>query len=213
MTARPANNFTVFRPKQVTGIKFGSTDFTTDSFTSTTTALDTDFTTKNATALLDLTGARATNTSTPVIAEAFAKDITFSGNERSVTEENLLGSDTGGAQNQETVVEPASLVEVEMTIVYRNNIPLSIYNDTTVCCLMTVDNNETATAGVLNLAFRTITILKVGDISLSPEGIMEQKVKFSCKGGTTAAGISVDDGSDVWYKIYGGDYAEEIQMA
>lgn len=214
----------VFRPKHVSSIKFGSTDFSTINFSSTTVALDTSFSTNNSgtassgtavpgTVLLNLVGAQTHTggTATAAYSEAFAKDITYSGNERSVTEENLLGSDTGGAQNQETNVDPTSLLEVTMTIVYRNPVPTSIFNDRTKCCLMEMDNEETASSGLANFAFKEITVLTVGALTMNSEGMMEQTVKFSCKGGTTGISIIVETVTETWYKVTGGDYAEEIR--
>lgn len=221
---------TIFRPKQVTSIKFGSKDFTDADYSSQAVAIDTAFATNNSgiptsgtavsndpgIVMVDLVGTRAVTggTARPAYSEAFAKDISFSGNERGVEEENLLGADTSSTQNQETVINPASLLEVTLTIVYRNPTPTSIFTDETKCCLMELDNEESSSSGVLNLAFKSITVLQVGALSLTADGgMMEQTVKFSCKGGTVGDPISVDSGTEIWYRIKGGNYLEEVRVA
>ena len=218
---------TIFRPTTVDSIKFGGTDFSSGDYTSTTVALDTAFATNNpgtpesgsATTAgivrLDLVGAQAntSGTASAAYSESFAKEITFSGNERSTSADNLLGADSDGTQNQEVTISPTTLVSCEMTIVYRNPVPSSIFNDDTKCCLMVMDNSESDTSGVLNIGCRTITVLHVGGLTLTPEGMMEQKVKFSFKGGTTGDSIVVSTGSETWYKVKGGSYVEEIRTA
>ena len=208
-----ATNYTVFRPKHVDAIQFGDTKWTSANFLSTTVSLASSFSVNNGTVLWDAVGSRDANT--PVKSEAWAKDIAFSGNERSVSEENLLGSDSDGAQNQETAVDPNSLQEVSMTLVYRNNSPLAIFNDTTECCYMSIDNEESATSGVLTVAMNDISMLQVGALTMNADGMMEQTVKFSHKGGTTGSSVSVVQAapSQSWHKIKGGDYAEEIRIA
>lgn len=208
-----ASNYSVFRPDDVDSIKFGGTAWTSADFSSTGTALDTSFTENNGTALLDLSGDR--DGESPVKSEAFAKDITFSGNERSISAEDLLGADTNGTQNQEVSISPASLQTVELTIVYRNNTPLSIFNENTKCCLMELDNSESSGTGVLNIACNNITVLHVGSLALKPDGMMEQKVKFSHKGGTTGSAVSVTQisPSETWSRITGGDYSEEVRLS
>lgn len=217
----------VYRPKHVSAIQFGGTDFTETDLTSTTVALDTAFATNNpATATagsantqaiqLDLVGTQTglsstASTASPNYSDAFAREITFSGNERSVNTQDLLGANTDGTQNQEVDIAPNSLLEVEMTIVYRNPVPMSIFNDNTKCCLMVFDNEETSKTGVTNIVFKTITVLTVGGLSLTPEGKMEQKVRFMCKGGTTGTSIICNTGTETWYRVRGGDYAEETR--
>lgn len=208
-----AANYSVFRPKHVDAIKFGSTNWSAADFASTTTALDTSFGTNNATVLLDVVGALDSNN--PVKSAAFAKDITYSGNERTTSEENLLGADTNGTQNQEIGIGPTSLQVVELTLVYRNNIPFSIFNDTTKCCLMSLDNSEGTTSGIANFAFNNITVLHVGSVAVKADGLMEQKIKFSHKGGTTGSAITVTQAapSETWHRVNGGDYSEEVRTS
>ncbi len=208
--------FTAYRPTHVDGIKFGGTRWSDTEFQSALLALDTTFDTNNATVLADLVGARSGSPATeiPVISEAWAKEISYSGNERSVTEENLLGTDTTGAQNQEANIEPASLLEVTMTLVYRNPTPTSLFSDTTKCCLMQLDNEETSTSGLANWGFNDITVLTAGQLSLTPEGLVEQTVKFSCLGGTNSVTNVVQSSpAENWYKVIGGNYAEEFRTA
>ena len=181
---------------------------------STTEALDYSFDTNNASPLLDLVG--SADSANPTISYAFGKNFTVNGNERSTSEENLLGVDTVGAQNSELNTDPNSKLDVEVTIVYRNTSPLSIFNDTTKACLIQMDNSESASTGVLNLAFNNIIVNHVGSLTMNPEGMMEQKVKFSCRGGTSGSAISVTNTTptESWTRIRAGlDYAEEIQTA
>jgi len=208
-----ATNYTIFRPKHVDGIKFGDTAWSTADFSSAAAALDTVFTANNASPLFDAVGTRDAND--PVQSEAFAKNITFSGNERSTTENNLLGSDANGTQNQEIDISATSLQEVTLTLVYRNNVPFSIFNDTTTCCIMEVDNSEGATSGIANFGFNNITMLSVGSLTMNEDGMMEQTLKFSHKGGTTGSVIAVTQasGSEAWSKVVGGDYAEEVRLS
>ena len=209
-----AGNYTVFRAKHVDGIKFGGTAWSSTDMSSTGTALDTSFTTNNATALLDLVGAVDANN--PVKSYAFGKDFTISGNERSTSEENLLGADSSGSQNAELNVDPNSKLDVECTVVYRNTTPLSIFNDSTKACLVEMDNSESATTGVLNLGFNNIKVTHVGSQAMNPDGMMEQKIKFTCRGGTSGSAISVSQASpaESWTRIRAGtDYAEEIRTA
>jgi len=206
-----ATNYSVYRPKHAQAVKFGSTQWSTAQFASTSQALDTSYAANNATTLFDAVG--ITGTSSPVTIAPFAKEITFSGNERSTTEENLIGADGNGTQNQEIGINPTSLQVVEMTLVYRNNVPLSIFNDTTKCCLMQFDNDEGSTSGLLNIGCNNITVLHVGSVKLGSSGLMEQKIKFTFKGGTTGTVITVTDGSESWKRINGGDYSEEVRIA
>lgn len=207
-----ATNFTTFKAKHADRAVFGDTAWSSTDFDSTTIALDTSFDTNNGTPLLDLVGDVDSNS--PVKSAPFAKDITVSGNERSTTEDNLLGADSNGTQHQEVDCSPASLQTVEMTLVYRNNVPFSIFNDSTKCMLLSLNNNESSTTGVLNMAYNNITVLHVGGTTLNPDGNMEQKIKFSHKGGTTGTAISVTQSapSETWERIVGGDYAEEVRL-
>jgi len=207
-----ATNYSIFRPKHVSSIQFGDTAWTNAQFISTTTALDTSFATNNSTILFDAVGSRDANS--PVASEAFAKDISYSGNERSFSEDALLGSDTNGSQNQELGESTVSLQEVSMTLVYRNNVPFSIFNDTTKSCIMELDNEESAASGLANFGFNNIKVTGVGSISMNSDGMMEQTLKFTHKGGTTGSAISVTQGSpsETWSRITGGDYAEEVRL-
>ena len=217
MTAGTANNYTVVRPQNVDAIQFGDTAWTTADYSSTTAALHTSFAVNNASPLLDVVGINASYAaggSLPVYSAPFGKDITYSGNERSTTSDNLLGANSDGTQNQETAISPTSLQNVEMTVVYRNNTPFSIFNDTTKSCLMQIDNAESATTGQMNIACNNITMLHVGSLTLNPEGLMEQKIKFSNKGGTTGSIIELTD-TGTWtsgVRVVGGDYAEEVRI-
>ena len=207
-------NFTVFRAKHVDSIKFGGTAWTEAQMSGTASALDTYFATQNATILLDLVG--SPDTVNPTKSYAFGKDFSITGNERSTSEENLLGSDSTGSQNAELNVDPNSLLSVECTIVYRNTSPLAIFNDSTKACLIEMDNSESSTTGQLNFGFNNVKVNHVGSQTMNPDGMMEQKVKFSCRGGTSGAAITVNQSSpaETWTKIRAGlDYAEEIRTA
>lgn len=208
-----ATNYTIFKATDVESFKFGDTAWSSSDLTSTTIALDTSFAANNATPLLNLVGDRDAND--PVKSEAFAKEVQVTGNERATEDLDLLGSDTTGAQNGEVIGGAVSKLRVEATIVYRNNVPMSIFNDTTKCALIEMDNAETTTTGKLNMAFNNITVVHVGSLSRSTDGAMEQKVIFECKGGTTgtATEVTQTSPSETWSKVAGGDYAEEIRKA
>lgn len=207
-------NYTPFRAKHIDGVKFGSTAWTTADMDSTTIALDTSFATNNATALLDLVGsADAVN---PTASYAFAKDFSTSGNERAINEDPLLGADATGTQNKEISSADNSNIEVEFTCVYRNPMPLAIFNDTTKCCIISMDNSESSTTGVVNLAFNNLIMTGVGSLVRNADGLMEQKVKFICRGGTSGSAISVTQStpSESWTRYRAGlDYAEEVRTA
>lgn len=208
-------NYTVFRAKHVTGFKFGSTAWTEANMTSTTVALDSSFTTNNTSVLLNLVG--AADAVNPTKSYAFAKDVSITGNERSVSEENLLGADSAGSQNQELNVDPNSRLEFEATVVYRNTAPLSIFNDTTKAALIEMDNSESASTGELNIALNNLVVTHVGSLTRNADGMMEQKVKGTCRGGTSGTSITVTQttpASESWVRIRAGtDYAEEIRTA
>jgi len=210
-----AGNFTVFRAKHVDSFQFGDTAWSSTDMSSTTVALDSSFNTNNETILLDVVG--ATDANNPVKSYAFGKDFTVNGNERSTSEENLLGSDTVGAQNSEINIDPNSKMDVEGTLVYRNTSPLAIFNDSTKCCLIEMDNSESSSTGQLNIAFNNISVTHVGSLSMNPDGMMEQKIKFSCRGGTSGSAISVTQStpsSESWTRVRAGlDYAEEIRTS
>lgn len=207
-------NFTTFRAKHVTGIKFGSTAWSDASLASTTIALDTSFATNNATPLIDLTGTADTNN--PTTSYAFARDFSTSGNEISSTDEAFLGADAQGSQNSEIAYGAASAMDVEMTVVYRNPKVSGIFASTTVACLVTMDNDESSTTGFLNIAFNNVVMLHVGSLTRNSDGLMEQKVKFRVRGGTAGSEITCTQSSpaETWkrYRL-GSDYAEEVRTA
>jgi hypothetical protein len=207
-------NFTSFRAKHVEGIKFGNVAWTVANWASAVLALDTTFTTNNATALINLVG--SADTSNPTKSYAFAKDFSTAGNERSSSEESLLGADTSGSQNTELSYGNNSKIDVEFTCVYRNPQVTAIFNDSTKCCLIQLDNEEGTTTGVLNLAFNNIVMTHVGSLTRNSDGLMEQKVKFSIRGGFASTVVSVSQvtPSETWVRYnIGPDYAEEIRTA
>ena len=207
-------NYTPFRAKHIEGVKFGSTAWTSADMASTANALDTTFATNNGSVLLNLVGDADTNS--PTKSYAFAKDFKTSGNEREISEDPLLGNDSSNSQNVEIGTGSNSKITTEFTCVYRNNAPLSIFNDTTKCCLIQMDNDESVSAGVVNIAFNNIMMTKVGDLTRNSDGLMEQMVSFTCRGGTSGTEITVNQAApaETWKKIRAGvDYAEEIQTA
>lgn len=206
-------NYTPFRAKHVKGIKFGGTAWTPADMTSTTIALDTSFATNNASPLINLTG--AADVVNPTVSYAFAKDFSTSGNERSSAEEALLGADTSGAQNTELTYGNNSKIDVEFTCVYRNLMITAIFNDSTKACLIELDNSESAATGVVNLGFNSIVMTHVGSLTRNSDGLMEQKVKFSIRGGFAGSAISVTQvaPAETWKRYRTGeDYTEEIRL-
>ena len=173
--------------------------------------MDTAFDTNNASPLIDLVGQQDSNN--PVKSEAWCKEINITGNERTITEEDLLGEDASGAQNKEVIGGSVSRLTCEATLVYRNNVPLSIFNDTTKAALIEMDNSESASTGKINIACNNITIMHVGSLRQAPDGLMEQRLTFTFAGGTTGSVISVSTGTEDWSKVRGGDYAEEVRTA
>jgi hypothetical protein len=208
----PLGNYTPFRAKDVTAIRFGATALTDTEMDATTVTLLNYFNSANASSeLIDLTGAADTNN--PTTSYAFAKDFTTSGNERSSSEDSLLGADTDGWQNTEITYGSNSKIDVEFTCVYRNPAVSGIFDDDTNACIITLDNNESSTTGELTLFFNNIVMTQVGGITRNNDGLMEHKVKFSCRGGFSGSSISVtDSNSYVRYRL-GPDYAEEIRTA
>jgi hypothetical protein len=172
--------------------------------------LHSNFDTNNTTALLDLCGTRDANS--PVKSEAFATEIIFSGNERKIDEQNLLGIDSTGAQNAEIIGGSVSMVEVEIPCVFRNNVPLSIFNDTTKACLIELNNSESSTTGDLFIACNNIQMKHVGSQKVGADGPVTQSIKFSFKGGTTSTPITVTNGGHTYSKVCGGSYSEEVQL-
>lgn len=208
-----SGNYTIFKANQVDVFQFGDTAWTEADMASTANALDTTFATNNATPLLDLVGELDGND--PVTSAPFAMEVKITGNERSIEEEDLLGNDVSGAQNKEVVGGSVSKLRCEANLMYRNNVPLSIFNDSTKCALITMDNGESASTGKLNIAMNNITIVQVGGIERTPNGSMKQKIVFDFKGGIVGSPISVTQASpsETWSKVRGGDYAEEVQVA
>ena len=207
-------NYTTFKAKHVDGILFGDTAWTSTNYDSTSDTLKTSFTANNATALLDLVGsADAVN---PTKSYAFAKDFAESGNEKSVTDEPLLGVDENGTQNMEISDEAPSSLSIETTAVYRNIVPTTIFNDNTKCCLIKMDNSEGSSAGELFIGYNNIIMTQVGGLTRNSNGNFEQKIKFSCRGGTAATStISVTDtteGNFTRIRV-GKDKVEEIKTA
>jgi hypothetical protein len=209
-------NYTPFRAKHVSSIKFGSTAWTEANMSSTALALDTTFTTNNATALANLTGGTALDSVNPTKTACWAKDFSESGNERSTSEEDLLGADPQGSQCQELSADNVSKITVEFTLIYRNTVPAGLFSDSTKACLIEMDNSESTTTGQLNLAYNNIIVTHAGGLTRNADGFMEQKVKFDCRGGMAGSAISVDQSSpaEEWSRIrLGMDKAEEIRTA
>lgn len=209
-------NYTPFRAKHVESIKFGSTAWTSADMTSTSDALDTTFATNNGTILADLAAGSTVDTLNPTKTACWAKDFTESGNERSTSEENLLGADAQGSQCQELSADTISKLTVEFTLIYRNPTPNLLFNDATKCCLIEMDNSESATTGQLNIGYNNIIVTHVGSLTRNADGFMEQKVKFECRGGQSGAAISVTQTvpDEDWSRVrLGSDKAEEIRIA
>jgi len=207
-------NYTTFKAKHVDGIVFGDTAWSEDDYDSTSDSITTSFTSNNASPLLDLTGDADTNS--PTKSYAFAKDFSETGNERSITDEPLLGVDSNGTQNQEISDEAPSSITVEATIVYRNPVPTTIFNDNTKACLIQMDNSESTGTGVLYIGYNNIIMTHVGSLTRNSNGNMEQKVKFTCRGGTAATSTitCTDAALGTFYRIrVGKDKVEEIKIA
>ena len=209
-------NYTPFRAKHVDSIKFGSTAWTDANMTSTSMALDSTFASNNATALADFAAGANVDSVNPTKTACWAKDFSESGNERSTSEENLLGADAQGSQCQELSADTVSKITVEFTLIYRNTVPASLFSDSTKCCLITMDNSESASTGVLNLAYNNIIVTHAGSLTRNADGFMEQKVKFECRGGMAGSPIAVTQTTpaESWSRIrLGMDKAEEIRTA
>lgn len=206
-------NYTPFRAKHVSGIFFSGTAFSDGTMAATTAALGNAFATINgANFLINLTG--TSDTSNPTKEYAFAKDFNTSGNERASSEEYLLGADTQGSQNSEISVGGSSQISAEFTCVYRNPVVTSLFSDNTKLCLITLNNAESSTTGKVNLVFNNVIMNHVGSLTRNADGLMEQKVKFSIRGGMSGSAITVVDNGETWVKYRVGlDYAEEIRTA
>ena len=208
-----AGNFSIFKATDIDSFKFGDTAWSETDMASTTISLNESFDTNNASPLLDVIG--AVGSDDPVKSEAWAKEVSITGNERNITEEDFLGKDPSGAQNKEVVGGSVSRLTAEVTMAYRNNVPLSIFNDLTKSAIITADNGESADTGRLNYACNNITITKVGDIKMTKDGLWEQKLMFTFGGGTTGPPITVTQvaPAESWSKVRGGDNAEEVLVA
>jgi hypothetical protein len=209
-------NYTPFRAKHVDSIEFGSTAWSETDMDSTTIALDTSYATNNSSNLINLAAGSSVDAVNPTATACWAKDFSESGNERSTSEENLLGSDSTGSQCQELSADTISKITVEFTLIYRNPVPNVLFNDATKACLITMDNSESASTGVLNIAYNNIVVTHVGSLTRNADGFMEQKVKFECRGGQAGSAITVTQSSpaESWsrYRL-GQDKAEEIRTA
>jgi hypothetical protein len=179
-------NYTPFRAKHVDSIEFGSTAWSETDMDSTTIALDTSYATNNSSNLINLAAGSSVDAVNPTATACWAKDFSESGNERSTSEENLLGSDSTGSQCQELSADTISKITVEFTLIYRN------------------------------IAYNNIVVTHVGSLTRNADGFMEQKVKFECRGGQAGSAITVTQSSpaESWsrYRL-GQDKAEEIRTA
>lgn len=210
----PAGNYTAVKATDIDSFKFGSTAWSSSDMTSADTALDTSFTSNNATPIVDLVGARDDNN--PVESDAWVKEISFGGGEREITEENLLGKTTTGSQNKIVIGSTVSAMTVELTCVYRNNVPDLLFSDATKCALMEVDTGESTTTGRINFAFNNITVTSVGGITQNSDGTMEQTISFSLVAGTndgSADSVTQTSPEESWSKVINGDYATEVRTA
>lgn len=204
-------NYTPFRAKHVTGIAFGQTAIPEQDLDSTTTSLVNAFADNCGTGILDLVGAADTNN--PTRSYAFAKDFSTSGNERASSEEALLGADGQGSQNTELGYGNNTKITVEFTSVYRNPMVTAIFNDNTRSCLIKLDNNESSTTGELYILFTNIVMEHVGSLTMNADGMMEQKVKFSVRGGFAGSQVAVTDTNSYRKYRVGEDVAEEIRIS
>jgi hypothetical protein len=207
-------NYTVFKAKQVDGFSFGSTAWSSTAMASTTYAMDSTFAQFNPAAILNIVGDADSNS--PTKSYAWAKDFKVTGNEISMSQEPLLGNDTSNSQNVELGESVSSLMTVECMLVYRNNIPATIFTSTTKVALIQMDNSESTTTGKLNLAFNNIRVIHVGSLTRNAEGNMEQAIKFTCRGGEAGSTITVTQVSpaETWSKVpLGVDYIEEVRTA
>ena len=207
-----ATNFSIISADDINSFQFGATPWSSSDFLSTSNALDTTFATNNANPLLNAIGVLDANS--PVQSAPFVKDISFSGNEVNITDEDLLGKDASGAQNKEVVAGAVSRIMCELTMVYRNNVPMSIFNSGTKCALLTIDNEESTSTGKMNIGMNNIRMEHVGSLRQASTGAMEQRLRFSFKGGYVGDEISVTQTTppETWSKVVGGDYGEEVRL-
>jgi len=204
-------NYTAFRAKDVTAVKFGGTAVSETDMESTEATLSRSFVSANPTILVDLVG--SADTANPTESYAFAKDFSVSGNERSSAEEGLLGADGSGSQNTEITYGNNSKLDVEFTCVYRNTKITSIFNDSTNSCLITMDNSESSTTGELTFLFTNVIMTHVGSLTRNADGLMEQKIKFAVRGGFAGSVVNVSDTNTYIKYLVGPDYAEELRTA
>jgi len=206
-------NYTSFRAKDVTAVKFGQTAVPAADMESPTLSFANAMASSNPSAsiLIDLVG--SADTENPTKSYAFAKDFTMSGNERGSSEEGLLGADGSGSQNTEITYSNNSKIDVEFTCVYRGPQVTSIFNDSTNACLITMDNSESSTTGELSFLFTNVVMTHVGGLTRNSDGLMEQKVKFSVRGGFASSAYTVTDTNTYIKYLIGPDYGEEIRTA
>lgn len=209
-------NYTPYRAKHIGKINFGDTAWTETQMDSTTEALDTTFASNNATPLAQLSEGSNFDTEEVTKTACWVKSYSESGGERSTSEENLLGADATGSQCQELSADTVSKRTVEMTLLYRNVTPTSLFNDDTKCCLISMDNSEATGSGETNFAYNNIIVTHTGSLSRNADGFMEQTIKFEIRGGLAGDAISVTQSSpsESWtrYRV-GLDYAEENRTA
>jgi len=210
-------NKTTFKAKHIDGIIFGQNAWlegdVTNGFNSSAQSLNTSFSALNTSDTVDLSG--SSDALNPTRSYAFAKDFNESGNEKSITDEPLLGVDENGSQNTEIGDEAPSSISVEFTLVYRNPYPTSLFNDNTKACLIKMDNSESSTTGVLYIGYNNIIVTQAGNLQRNPNGNMEQKIKFSARGGTAATAFTTvgDSGATYAKLLLGKSKAEEIRTA
>ena len=207
-------NFKPFFAKQVDSFAFGDTAFTEEQMNSTTLSTKSSFATNNATPLLDISQKTTLDDLNPTKTDCFSKDLKITGGKRTISKEDLLGHDAQGSQCQELSADTVDMISVETTLVYRNNVPTSIFNDNTKACLIRMDNSESPTTGELNLAFNNIIMGESGELERNTEGLMQHKIMFSIRGGLAGDVISVTQSTpaETWSKVRKGqDYIEEIR--
>jgi hypothetical protein len=81
-------------------------------------------------------------------------------------------------------------------------------------CLVELDNGESATTGKTNFAFNNVVVEHVGSITRNADGLMEQVVRFSVRGGLAGSDVTVTSGATTWIKVpIGPDHAVEDRTA
>jgi hypothetical protein len=78
-----------------------------------------------------------------------------------------------------------------------------------------MDNSESSTTGVLYIGYNNIIVTQAGNLQRNPNGNMEQKIKFSARGGTAATAFKTvsDSGATYAKLLLGKSKAEEIRTA